>query len=147
MAWRLTGADRATAEEVAQEAFLVAYKKLETLDNPEALRAWFFRILTRRAANYRRWRGVRDRFARLFVQEVSSPPTPGEPAVRERIEQAMSGLSQGQREVFVLVYLEGFTLDQSAELLGKAPGTVRTHLHRALKALRRDLEELMLELR
>jgi RNA polymerase sigma-70 factor (ECF subfamily) len=147
MAWRLTGADRATAEEIAQEAFVVAQLKLETLADPEALQAWFFRILTRRAANYRRWRDVRMRFARLFVPEVPSAPAIGEPAVRVRIEQAMDRLSKGQREVFVLVYLEGFTLDQSAEFLGKAPGTVRTHLHRALKALRRDLEELMLEMR
>ena len=65
--------------------------------------------------------------------------------LRERIQEAMEALSDGQREVFVLVYLEGLTLDQSAEILGKAPGTVRTHLHRALKALRRDLEALRRE--
>lgn len=145
MAWRLTGADRATAEEVAQESFLVAHGKLATIEHPEALPAWFYRILSRRAANHRRWLGVRRRFVRLFVPEPPATPPTGDPPLRERIDEAMRALSDGQREVFVLVYLEGFTLDQSAQILGKAPGTVRTHLHRALKALRRDLEALRLE--
>ncbi|KIG16477.1 hypothetical protein DB30_04390 [Enhygromyxa salina] len=58
----------------------------------------------------------------------------------------MDQLSEAQRAVFVLVYLEGFTLDQAAEMLDKAPGTVRTHLHRALKTLRSELAEVMAEL-
>ncbi len=147
IAWRLTGADRATAEEVAQEAFLAAHRQLGGLREVRALEGWFFRILTRRSANHRRWRAVRDRFARLFVPEPAQREPDPDPALRRRIEAALDGLSDGQREVFVLVYLEGFTLDQSAEALGKAPGTVRTHLHRALKALRRDLAGSMAELR
>ncbi|MCH9688670.1 MAG: RNA polymerase sigma factor, partial [Deltaproteobacteria bacterium] len=79
---------------------------------------------------------VRTRLVRTFVSEPTAPsPTP-EPTLRARIGAAMDGLSEGQRMVFVLVYLEGFTLDQAAGLLGKAPGTVRTHLHRVLAALR-----------
>ena len=142
MAWRLTGGDRSTAEEIAQESFLVAHTKLSTVERHDALPAWFFRILARRASNHRRWVGVRRRFVRLFVPETPTAPAMPDPALRERIQQAMDALSDGQREVFVLVYLEGFTLDQSAQILGKAPGTVRTHLHRALKALRQDLEPL-----
>jgi len=145
LAWRLTGGDRATAEEVAQESFLAAQRKLSTVRHAEALPAWFFRIVARRAANHRRWLAVRRRFAQLFVREPPSNPPTTDPSLRRHIHDAMERLSDSQREVFVLVYLEGLTLDQSAQVLGKAPGTVRTHLHRALKALRRDLEGLRQE--
>lgn len=147
LAWRLTGADRSVAEELAQEAFLVAHRKLSSLRDLAALEGWFFRILARRAANHRRWVAVRTRFARMFVPEPAAPTHVPEPTLRARIGAAMDGLSEAQRAVFVLVYLEGFTLDQTAALLGKAPGTVRTHLHRALKALRDELADVMAELR
>jgi RNA polymerase sigma-70 factor (ECF subfamily) len=55
---------------------------------------------------------------------------------------ALNGLSQGQREAFVLVHLEGFTVAESAQILGKAPGTIKSHLHRAVRALRRRLEDV-----
>ncbi|WP_276204360.1 RNA polymerase sigma factor [Enhygromyxa salina] len=145
-AWRLSGAGNGVAEELAQEAFVVAYDKRLALRDPAALEGWFFRILARRAANHRRWSAVRTRFARSFVPEPSPAPNPPEPALRARIGAAMDQLSEAQRAVFVLVYLEGFTLDQAAEMLDKAPGTVRTHLHRALKTLRSELAEVMAEL-
>jgi RNA polymerase sigma-70 factor (ECF subfamily) len=147
LAWRLTGADRATAEEVAQDAFLAAHDKLHTLQEVDALPGWFFRIVARKSANHRRWLGVRRRFTRLFQPDPTACPASPDPPLRDVIQAAMDALSPGQREVFVLVYLEGFTLDQSAQILGKAPGTVRTHLHRALKALRRDLEHVREEQR
>ena len=143
MAWRLTGADEATAEEITQDAFLRAQTRRADLRDEGALRAWFYRILVRRAANYRRWAAVRRRAAEWLRWE--------EPRRREwsdpGLDEAMQRLSPGQREVFTLVYLEQFTLDESAQILGKAPGTVRSHLHRALKTLRAELHPVMEELR
>lgn len=147
LAWRLTGGDRGAAEELAQESFVVAYKKLASLRDLDALEGWFFRIVARRSANHRRWIAVRTRVLRMFAPEPVAAMPPPEPTLRARIDAAMAGLSDAQRMVFVLVYLEGFTLDQAAGLLGRAPGTVRTHLHRALKSLRRELAEVMAELR
>ena len=42
----------------------------------------------------------------------------------------------------MLVHLEEFTVNEAAEILGKAVGTVKSHLHRALAALRRELADL-----
>ena len=47
-----------------------------------------------------------------------------------------------QRGAFVLVHLEGFTTAEAAALMGKAHGTVKSHLHRALRAMRRQLADL-----
>lgn len=62
--------------------------------------------------------------------------------MRARIGRAISGLSHQQREVFVLMHLEGFTAARTAKLLERSEGTVTSHLHRALKALRHELHDL-----
>jgi RNA polymerase sigma-70 factor, ECF subfamily len=152
LAWRLTGEDRATAEEVAQDAFLRAYTALPRFRDEAELSTWFFRILVRQAANRRRWRGLRQRWGDLW----SSGPEEGEgaaveqapgvgvgspdPALRVRIAGAMERLSPGQRTIFTLVHLEGFTVVEAATIAAIAPGTAKSHLHRALKTLRRELE-------
>ena len=146
-AWRLTGSDRATAEEVAQEAFLRAHRSLGQFRNEAALSSWFYRILVRQAANHRRWRGVRDHWASVWRRktEEGHPGIERDPGLRVRIDAAMSHLSHGQRTIFVLVYLEGFTLAEAAECAGCATGTAKSHLHRALKSLRAQLAEVHAE--
>ena len=67
---------------------------------------------------------------------------PGDPGLRRRIAGALGRLTRRQREAFILVHLEGFTVSESAKLLGKPTGTVKSHLHRALGALRTELADL-----
>jgi RNA polymerase sigma-70 factor (ECF subfamily) len=143
-AWRLTGADQSTAEEVAQDAFLKAHRSLHRFRDEASLSTWFYRILVRQASNHRRWRGVRDRFAIRFKSRNESPSTTtqSEPAIRASIQEAMNQLSTRQRSIFVLVYLEGHTLQESAQMVGCAAGTAKSHLHRALKHLRENLSEI-----
>jgi RNA polymerase sigma-70 factor (ECF subfamily) len=155
LAWRLLGGDRAAAEDVAQDAFLRAYRGLDRFREESKLSTWFFRILLREAQRHLRWRAVRERFG--GVPECGAPGGPDgdwpaaeggpvpDPALRRRIGRALLRLSRGQREAFVMIHLEGFTVMETAEVLGRSPGTVKTHLHRALKALRSELEGLMAE--
>lgn len=151
LAWRLTGGDRATAEEVAQDAFLRAYTALPRFRDEAELSTWFFRILARQAANRRRWRGLRQRWGDLWssgpeaegsaVEQAPAGATQSaDPALRDRIAGAMEQLSPGQRTIFTLVHLEGFTVREAAAIATVAPGTAKSHLHRALKTLRRELE-------
>jgi RNA polymerase sigma factor (sigma-70 family) len=56
---------------------------------------------------------------------------------------ALAKLTRSQREVFVLVHLEGFRVRECAELLGKPIGTVKSHLHRALARMRSELADLV----
>lgn len=142
LAWRLTGEDRATAEEVVQDALLRAHGALPRFREEAALSTWFYRILVRQAANRRRWRGVRRLVGMDAAPEPAAPGPQGDPALRARIGRAVDRLPGGQREVFVLVHLEGFTVEETAALTGRAPGTVKSHLHRALASLRTDLAPL-----
>lgn len=144
VAWRLSGGDSAAAEDIAQEAFIKAWRGLHGFRSDAKLSTWFYRILVNEARRYRRWRAVRDRWNRMWASDVSEAHTPTlpDPSLQRRIAQALDCLPQGQREVFVLVHLEGFTVEQTARQLGKADGTVKSHLHRALRGLRAQLGDL-----
>ena len=140
MAWRLVGGDDAAAEDVAQDALARAWRALPRFREESQLSTWFYRILVRQAANHRRWRDVRRRFASgEDVETLPRRELSTDPALRERIRRAIDELPRGQREAFVLVHLEGHTAREAADLTGRREGTIKSHLNRARQALRRDL--------
>ncbi len=146
-AWRLTGEDQGVAEEVAQDAFVRAWNALPGFREEAQLSTWFYRILVRTCANRRRWKGLRDRWTTLWDGDLPGPShARGDPGLRGAIDAAMQRLTDNQREAFTLVHLEGFTIREAAEITGRAPGTIKSHLHRALRSLRADLETVHEEL-
>jgi RNA polymerase sigma-70 factor (ECF subfamily) len=145
LAWRLVGGDGAAAEDVTQDAFVKAYRALSGFRGESALETWFYRILVRQAASHRRWRGVRAFWdAGSEIEPRDPKPDPQhDPGLQRRIATALDRLTPSQRDVFVLVHLEGFRLRECAETLGKPLGTVKSHLHRALVTMRRELADLV----
>lgn len=144
LAWRLVGGDEAAAEDVTQDALVRAYRALSRFREDSSLATWFYRILVRQAHNYRRWRAVRELWNGGWEE---APPDCasdglGDPGLRRRIVEALDRLSRRQREAFILIHLEGFTVQECANLLGKPVGTVKSHLHRALTTLRQELADL-----
>ncbi len=129
---------------MAQDAFYRAWRGLSRFRGEASLATWLYRIVVRQAANHRRWRALRERWTAAESAEPADPrPAPsGDPALRRRIARALDRLSRGQREAFVLVHLEGFTVRECSEVLGKPEGTVKSHLHRALAKLRQELGDL-----
>ena len=141
---RLLGGDSA-AEDVAQEAFLRAFKGLPQFRGESNLRTWFFRILVREVQRHKRWQVLRRIWSTDSTSEMDLPAAerPAEDsALRSRIVIALDGLPQRQREAFVLVHLEQFTVKETAEMLGVSLGTAKVHVHRATKALRVSLGDL-----
>lgn len=144
IAWRLVGGDYAAADDVVQNAFLKAYRALDSYEERQQFDAWFYRILVREASNYRRWRGLRS-FWDVSSDTDRADPTPveqGDPALRQRLRVALESISSRQQQAFVLVHLEGFTVAEAAQVMGRATGTVKSHLQRALVALREQLKDL-----
>jgi RNA polymerase sigma-70 factor (ECF subfamily) len=140
LAWRLCGGDAQGAEDIAQDAFLRAHRALPRFRSDARLETWFFRILIRCAHNHRRSQSRREQAMPPSVDSVS-PPLP-DPGLQQRIGLALDTLSRSQREAFVLVHLEGFTLAETAAILKRSTGTIKTHLHRALPRLRAELGDL-----
>jgi RNA polymerase sigma factor (sigma-70 family) len=143
LAWRLVGGHDASADDVVQEAFLKAYRGLGKFRDRASLDTWFYRILLRQAQSQRRWRALRDLWNGETSRALETVAAPGRDIdVQRRIAAALARLSAPQRQSFVLVHLEGFTVDEAATIMGKAAGTVKSHLHRALSRLRLDLADL-----
>lgn len=133
------------AEDAAQEAFLVALERLDECRNPDRFGGWLLTIVRNRSKNLIRRESLRE------TDEVppgarSKIPTPDRVTetteLRELLEEAMRSLPEVQREIVMLHDLEGWKHREIAERLDLPPGTVRSHLHFARKALRKALQDL-----
>jgi len=154
MAYHLVGGDREAAKDVAQEAFLKAYQALPGFREEASLRTWLIRIVINQATKYRRSQALRSRLGTIQSwfgsKDNIEPAAPGplpdrqvqESSSRARIAAALEKLSSGQRSAFALVHLEEMTVEEAAQVLKKSPGTIKSHLHRALLQLRRELADL-----
>lgn len=127
------------AEDVAQEAFMVALERLEECRDPDKFGGWYLTIVRNRAKNLLR----RERLRRGEELTPEISPGRGGPEqdferleIREQLERGLVGLSDVRKEVLLLHDLEGWKHREIAERLGIPDGTIRSHLHFARKHLR-----------
>lgn len=139
IASRFVRGDRAAAEDIAQDAFAKAWRALPRFRGEAELATWLFRVVVNESLSHLRRQKLRDRVVALFGPERPASAPPRDPTLRARIEAALSTLTASERAVFTLVHLEGFTLEETAAVCGRAIGTVKSQLHRALVKLRREL--------
>lgn len=144
LAWRLLGGDGAAAEDVVQDAFVRAFRSLSSFRGESTIDTWFYRILVRTAQNQNRWQWLRWRRAAPDLDPDDHPADEADrdAMLRGRLRRAVAALGRNQRDAFVLVHLEGFSANDAALLLGKAEGTIKSHLHRARTKLRTELGDV-----
>ncbi len=142
--------DRAVAEELAQEAFVRAFARLNTYDSDRKFSSWFFQILRNVTIDYLRRRRVDTvSLDGLLSAGYAGPAddshktSPEDEAERVALAAALTAaieqLRHEFREVVVLKYVEGLSVDDIAGILGLPEGTVKTHLFRARKELAASL--------
>ncbi|MEZ4600965.1 MAG: RNA polymerase sigma factor [Syntrophotaleaceae bacterium] len=154
LAYRLVG-NREEAEDIAQEAFLKMHRTLDTFRGECSLSSWLYRIVSRLAIDHLRREKLRRKlfFFRQSDEEAdplelvpdSGPSSVDILQAREtesRLKQALKRLSGRQRAVFVLRHQEGLPLKEIAAVLQLEEGTVKAHLHRAVRVLRVELQDL-----
>lgn len=128
----LAAGGRAEAEDAVQEAFLRLLRKWDTVaayDDPEAwVRSVAFRLLSNRARKVRN--GLRA-VGRLPDALAAGPPDPD----RVDVSRALRALRLPQRQVVVLHYLIGLSVEEVAEALHLPAGTVKSRLSRSRDAL------------
>ena len=134
----LVGA-RAPAEDVLQEVFILIYRKIRWLREPELLRPWVYRIATREAFKHlkreRRWTDKAEDESVL----LDLPAPSRDDLAPEMITQLVERLSPASRAVIVLHYLHEMPLAEIAEVMGVAVGTVKSRLAYGLDMMRRHL--------
>jgi RNA polymerase sigma-70 factor (ECF subfamily) len=141
---RNLGIPPAEQEDVIQEVFTIAFRKLGTFQQGQ-LTTWLYRICANVATDHHRRRRVRATFARLFTpeHEVAAPqPAPdaqvAQAQARARVSKILERMAPKKRDVFVLFELEGLSGETIAAQVGCSVATVWTRLFHA----RRDFARL-----
>ncbi|MBW2261301.1 MAG: RNA polymerase sigma factor [Deltaproteobacteria bacterium] len=145
IATRMLG-DRTLAQDALQDAFVQAYRGLSGFRGDSSLRTWFLRILVNSCRRHRllmrRW------IAGTRRTELENPgadvhtDTHGDPALRARLERAVLALPHRQRTAFVLRYVHDLGIAEIAGIMGCAEGTVKATIHKAVRRMRRELQDL-----
>ncbi len=138
--------NRADAEEVAQEAFLRAYRNFHRLRERERFRAWLARITWRLALDRLRATGRRERREMASVNAAPSPSVEDLAASNEfqqHLAQAMDELPEKLRLALILAAIEGYNLQEVSRLLDVPAGTVKSRVHLARKHLAERLRWLV----
>ena len=133
----------ADAEEVTQEVFLRAYRKLGGLREPEKFRGWVARMSWRMALNHRRSAGRAQLRDTAWMEQAAPPPSVESLAAAKefesRLRRAIARLPEKLRAVVTLSAIEGLDLRAVAGILEIPEGTVRSRLHLARKQLVEEL--------
>jgi RNA polymerase sigma-70 factor, ECF subfamily len=143
------------AEDVVQEAYVNAFTHLDGFRGDSSLATWLARITINEAfSRLRRERsaGEPEAFeahpAGAQIIQFAQTGTSGDPerAMAQReilrlVERATDNLPQIFRIVFVTRVIEGMSVQETADLLGLQPETVKTRLHRARRLVREQLDE------
>ena len=146
VAYSATG-DRAVSEEVAQEAFLVAWRKLPELDEPPVMPGWLCGIARNLARNARRKLGRERPDLERAETLADSRPTPLDSASEREaaalVWRALEELPDEVREPLVLFYRSEQSVREVADNLGLSEEAARQRLSRGRKALRAGVAEIV----
>ncbi len=143
LAYLFTG-DPDEAEDIAQEAFIRAYKAIDRADPHRPFRPWLLSIAANLARN--RLRGVKRYLAALQRFAARDPdavreagPGPEQAGEARALWAAIRRMSLEDQQVIYLRYFLELPEEDTAAALGVARGTVKSRLHRALERLRQRL--------
>ena len=138
LAWRMCGT-RSDAEDLLQEIFLLAYRKLPEFRGDSAVGTWLYRLAMNRCLDHLKSRQTRAGATTTTLDEETMP---GPRAVsdggikRLDLERAIAGLPERARAAFVLHDVEGFPHHEIASILGISEGTSKSQVHKARLKLR-----------
>ncbi|HIG44546.1 MAG TPA: RNA polymerase sigma factor [Gammaproteobacteria bacterium] len=130
--------DRDMAEDLSQEAFVLAWRKLSSFRGDSAFGSWLYRIATNTALSY--LRKQKPFQYSVDIDETEEEAIPEDIGAQMGLEQAIGKLPDGARAVFVLYSLEGHTHDEIASMLNIAQGSSKAQLHRARQLLQGHLK-------
>lgn len=152
--YRLTGS-RADAEDITQDTFVLAFRKLSTLQDPARFQGWLYRIAQNSV--FQKYRGKRPRIESIDeedsaelsdVQKLSTHLKSPEESVlsaelEELIAQTIRDLPEKYKTVFVLSAIQKLSYQDIAGMLGKSLSAVKSDIHRARVIVRDTIKEYL----
>ena len=131
--------DHAAAEDIAQEAFVQAIRRLDRFDRRRRFAPWLGAIVANRAIDWLRARTARRESGQEPPETAAADPPPG--AYSEEVLTALAELSPEHRAVVVMRYVLEYTPGEISQALDLPRGTVNSRLRRGLDALESRLEK------
>jgi RNA polymerase sigma-70 factor (ECF subfamily) len=132
-------ADRVRAEELTQDTFVQAWRRLASFRGESAFGSWLHRIAVNALLGERRTADRRERRVIPLAEPPAGRTEALDAALAVDLERAIAALPPGARAVFVLHEIEGYAHDEIATMTGVAVGTSKAQLHRARKLLKEGL--------
>jgi len=154
LAFRMTGNEH-DAEDVVQETFLRAFRRLDKYETRSSFGTWLFRIASNYSLDLLRSRKRReDKRERSLpeqpdILESMPAPNPGPDRVvysgqvQGRVQAALDELTEQERTAFVLRHFEGLSIEEIGNVLGTGTNATKHSVFRAVQKLRRSLEPLV----
>jgi len=134
LAVHLVNYDRLLADDVVQEAWITAVKKLDTYRGASSFKTWLTGILIYKVKEQQR--ALRRATGEALNADVAQPNS-GYPGIAVDLQRSLAGLSEGYHQVLVLHDAEGYTHQEIAELLGISEGTSKSQLFHARKQVQK----------
>ena len=122
-------------DDLVQDVFLIALKKLRSLRDDSAFGGWLAMIARNRAMDFHR----RKRETEELNEDLASKSRSESDREAARVLEVICGLPEAYRETLVLRLVEGMTGPEIAGRTGLTPASVRVNLHRGMKLLREKL--------
>jgi len=140
--------DAQKAQDVHQEVFLAIWRRWHKYDGRTNWDAYLYRVTVRKAIRLAK----QPRNEQLTAQRSEHFINRGQPdgplrtaELQQKLAGCLAKLPKRQAEAFVLSRIEGLKTEKIAEFLGCSQGTVRVHLHRAVKRLAQELSDYLVE--
>jgi RNA polymerase sigma-70 factor (ECF subfamily) len=130
--------DHAEAEDALQETMLKAWRSWESVRNDNARRNWLVRVCVNQCINRRRGLRLRE-FGRVARGHDEAPVDPRFGGRLVDLDRSYRKLSPKQRAAVLLHYHHGYSIDECADLMKCSSGSVRTHMARAIAAMRKEM--------
>ena len=130
--------DHAAAEDIAQEAFLAAIRRLDRFDRRKPFGPWLSAIVANRSIDWVRARAARYEISREPPEDLAAP-APRPTGYSDELLAALATLSPEHRAVVVLRYVLEYTPGEIARALQLPRGTVNSRLRRGLDTIEEQL--------
>lgn len=153
LAYRFTS-EKEDAEEVVQEVFMTLYRKLDQFEGKSSFSTWLYRVTVNTSLMKLRGQGQTelvsiDELSEDHFQYEEDGPNPDETIMTEealsRIERAVGRLPDEFKTVVILRDIEGFSNEETAQILSISTAAVKSRLHRGRAYLRKKLKDLYKE--
>jgi RNA polymerase sigma-70 factor (ECF subfamily) len=122
-------------DDLVQDVFLVALRKIDALRDADAFGPWLAMITRNRAMDFHR----RSRDTTELTDDIATPNVAAPEAEATEVLNLIRQLPEAYREPLILRFVEGMTGPEIAERTGLAPASVRVNIHRGMKLLRAKL--------